>query len=296
MLDFHRPTMEDKPWIDEVLAYSRHRGDLYTFAQLMLWAPHYGTTVCRYKDALLIVSGAEQECCIYPAGRYDIREVMEVLGQHFAERGLPMVIVAAEGWQRDELFEAFPDRFAAEESRDDFDYIYNAEDLINLSGKKYHGKRNHIAKFTRAHPDWRFEEVTYENCEQCVAMAQLWRERNDDGEDSGLQTELGAITIALRRRRELGLFCGLIRCEGQVVALSIGEPLNADTLVVHFEKALPEFIEAYTVINREFAARFAKDFRYIDREEDLGLEGLRRAKLSYYPEILLEKYNITERQ
>lgn len=296
MLEFHKPTMEDKKWIDDVLSTSRHRGDIYTFAQLLLWSPHYGTAVCRHEDALLITSGHSGEYCIYPAGSYDIHEVMELMKQHFDSRGLPLVIVAAEEWQRDELMEAFPDRFVAEESRDDFDYIYNAEDLINLAGKKYHGKRNHISKFTRAHPDWRFEEVTDETCEECIAMAARWREMNDDGEDSGLSDEFNAISLALRSRRELGLSCGLIRCDGQVVALSIGEPLNADTFIVHFEKALPEYIEAYTVINKEFAARFAAGFRYINREEDLGIEGLRRAKLSYYPEILLKKYIITERQ
>jgi len=132
MLEFHKPTMEDKKWIDDVLASSRHKGDIYTFAQLLLWSPHYGTAICRHEDALLITSGHSGEYCIYPAGSYDIRKVMELMKQHFDSRGLPLVIVAAEEWQRDELMEAFPDRFVAEESRDDFDYIYNAEDLINL--------------------------------------------------------------------------------------------------------------------------------------------------------------------
>ncbi|MBQ4313331.1 MAG: DUF2156 domain-containing protein [Clostridia bacterium] len=296
MLEFHTPTMEDKPWIDEVLVHSKHRGCIYTFAQLMLWAPRYNTAVCRYKDALLIVSGEQHEYAIYPAGRYDIREVMEQYSEYFAQRGLPLRIAAAERWQMEELMEEFPDRFEAEESRDDFDYIYNAEDLINLSGKKYHGKRNHIAKFTRAHPDWTFEEVVPENTADAARMAQRWCEENGCDEGSGLAIEACAIQQALSKREVLGLVGGIVRVDGEAVALSMGERLNEDTLVVHFEKALAEYSEAYTVINREFAARFAQGYRYINREEDLGIEGLRKAKLSYRPAILLEKFYITEKQ
>lgn len=188
-----------------------------------------------------------------------------------------------------------PGRFDAEPSRDDFDYIYNAQDLIELSGRKYHGKRNHISKFTRAFPDWQYEHIDDSNTEECINASLEWCKQNGCSENSPYRHELCAIHKALRERKSLGIIGGLIRIDGKVVALTLGERLNKDTFVTHFEKALGGFEEAYTLINREFAARSLGEYRYINREEDLGIEGLRKAKLSYKPAILLEKFNVTER-
>ena len=300
MLDFHTPTLADKPWVDEVLAHSLHKGCVYTFAQLYLWSVHYGTKICRFGDCLLGMNGSTCCCYIYPGGKYDIRQVVAALKEDAARRGVGFGFCVVEDWQADELDSAFPGQFARTESRDDFDYIYNAEDLINLSGRRYHGKRNHISRFTREHPDWSYEPITAENTADCITACHVWHDaQQPDDPDAfttdGLNAERDIIVRALTQREQLELQGGLIRCDGKVVAFTLGERLNSDTFVLHFEKALPGYEGAYAVINNQFASHELTSYRYIDREEDLGLEGLRKAKLSYYPAILLAKYTLTER-
>jgi len=300
MLDFHTPTLEDKEWVDEVLAHSRHRGCVYTFAQLYLWSIHYGTKICRFGDCLLGMNGRTCCCYIYPGGRYDIADVVAALREDAARRGVGFGFCVVEDWQADELDSAFPGVFERHESRDDCDYIYNAQDLITLAGRKYHGKRNHISRFTREHPEWSYEPITAENTAECIEACHIWHDAQHQEDESletsqGLAAERSIIEKALTERELLGLNGGLIRWDGKVIAFTLGERLNSDTYVIHFEKALPGFEGAYAVINNQFASNELTGYRYIDREEDLGLEGLRKAKLSYYPEILLQKYTLTER-
>lgn len=294
MLDFHTPTLADKEWVDSVLTGSRHMSCVYTFAQMYLWSIHYGTKICRYKNCVLAKSGIAEPCYIYPAGEYDITEVVEVLRQDAAERGVKFGFCVSEEWQADELDAAFPGVFTRDSSRDDADYIYNAEDLINLSGRKYHGKRNHIAKFERMYPEWSYEAITADNTDDCMAACTEWYEGPEELSES-LIHERQIIYKALAEREILGLTGGLIRVDGKVIAFTLGEPLNDSSFVIHFEKALPGFEGAYPVINNQFAKHELSSYRYINREEDLGIEGLRKAKLSYYPAILLEKISLIER-
>lgn len=296
LLDFKTPRLSDKQWVDELLRLSRHRGCLYSFGQFYLWSLYYGTKICRFGDCIMILAGRRGiNYYCYPAGKYDVRAVVGALERDSAERGVALQFFVVEEWQADELEAAFPGRFVREETREDFDYIYNSRDLIELAGRKYHGKRNHISRFTRLHPDWRYEPINDGNENECMEAAQLWAQDPKKSGDDDLLVEHKIIDKALREREAIGLKGGLIRANGKVVAFTLGERLNDDSFVLHFEKALPGYEEAYTVINREFAAHELSSYRYINREEDLGLEGLRKAKLSYHPEILLKKYIIRER-
>ena len=294
MLDFHIPTLEEKEWVDSVLVGSRHRSCVYTFAQMYLWSVHYGTQICRYKNCLLAMSGIGRPCYIYPAGEYDIAEIVDVLEKDAAERGVKFGFCVAEDWQADELDMAFPGRFSRESSPDDADYVYNAKDMIGLSGRKYHGKRNHISKFNREHPEWSYEIISEANTDDCLEANRIWYEGQEELSDSLLH-ERQIIEIAIRQREILGLIGGLIRVDGKAIAFTLGERLNSDTFVVHFEKALSGFEGAYPVINNQFAAHELSGYRYINREEDLGIEGLRKAKLSYYPAIQVQKFALSER-
>lgn len=286
------PTLEDKEWVDSVLVGSRHRSCVYTFAQMYLWSVHYGTRISRYNNCLLALSGSGSY--IYPAGEFDITEIVSVLREDAAQRGINFGFCVAEDWQADELERAFPGKFVRSSSRDDSDYIYNAEDLIELSGRKYHGKRNHIAKFGKEFPDWSYETINENNTDDCLEACLLWYEGKEELNE-GLIHERQIIQTALNEREILGLSGGLIRFDGKVIAFTLGERLNDDTFVVHFEKALPGYEGAYPVINNQFAAHELRGYRYINREEDLGIEGLRKAKLSYHPAILLEKFTLSER-
>ncbi len=294
MLDFHTPTLEDKLWVDRVLASYKCMNCAFTFAQMFLWSLHYGTKICQYKDCLLGRGGTDHPRYYYPNGDYDIKEIIDVLSQDAAQRGERLVLILAEDWQARELEEAFPNRFVRSSDRDDCDYIYSASDLINLPGRRYHGKRNHIARFTREHPDWSYETINESNTDECIRACHIWHDAQESP-DSSLAHERIILEKALAMRETLGLSGGLIRCDGQVAAFTLGERLNSNTFVVHFEKALPGYEGAYPVINNQFASRELGEYEYINREEDLGIEGLRKAKLSYHPAILLEKFTLTER-
>lgn len=298
MLDFHIPELEDKNWIDEIFEGTEYMGCFCSFATLWLWKDRYYTEVARFGDCLLI-RGVDDEKNIYymyPMGKsYDVSNVITVLRKDAAESGTRLMIYCAEQWQCDEIRGAFPGEFEFNEQRGDFDYIYRSEDLINLGGKKYHAKRNHISKFIRSFPDWRYEDISSGSINECMDFASRLLERSIAGQDEEEVFELcmenSAIAAALRNFDKLGMEGGLLRVGGRIIAMTIGEPLNSRVFVTHFEKADTDFDGAYTMINNQFAKNRLSSYEYVNREEDMDKEGLRRAKLSYYPDILLEKFS-----
>lgn len=186
-------------------------------------------------------------------------------------------------------------RFQIAYDRDAADYVYEAEKLMTLAGKKLHGKRNHINKFKQEHPDWSFERIEGHNAEECIEMAREWGRQNAIDEDWEKSAEFDITLRALRQNEQLKLDGGLIRADGRVVAFSLGEPCNRETYVVHIEKAFADVQGAYPIMNQQFVEHIAVGYRYINREEDAGVEGLRKAKLSYYPDLMVEKGTVTER-
>lgn len=298
MLDFHEPTLEDKLWIDGIFEGTQYFGCFCTFATLWLWKGRYSTEVARLGDCLLIRGLNEEDGTyfMYPMGKkYDIKMAVAALREDAASRGERLMIYCAEKWQCDELREAFPGEFAFEEQRGDFDYIYRSEHLVHLAGKKFHAKRNHISKFMRSYPDWRYEDITPGNTGECMEFASRQLEKAIAGQDQDEAVELcmenTAIANALRYFEYLGMMGGLLRVGGRMVAFTLGEPVNDRVFVTHFEKADTGFDGAYTMINNQFAMNRLSGYEFINREEDMGKEGLRKAKLSYYPDILLEKFS-----
>ena len=172
---------------------------------------------------------------------------------------------------------------------DSFDYVYLTENLINLPGKKFHGKRNHIAAFMREN-EWSYEPITADNLDECRAMNAEWERRNREKDPEAMDDELDAINISFENYFDLGFVGGLLRANGEVVAFTFGEEMNSEVFCTHIEKAYADVRGAYPMINREFAANALSQYKYINREDDTGSEGLRKAKLSYCPDILLEKY------
>lgn len=183
----------------------------------------------------------------------------------------------------------YPGRFTIEYDRDVADYVYEVEKLINLSGKKYHGKKNHINKFKKTYANWSYESLTKENAEECFQMALKWRNANGCDENVEKNAEMCVTLNSLRLLEELNLRGGLLRADGEVVAFSIGEPVCSDTMVVHIEKAFADVPGAYPMINQQFLIHEASEYQYVNREEDTGDEGLRQAKESYKPAFLQEK-------
>ena len=156
------------------------------------------------------------------------------------------------------LEEIYPGRFQIEYRRDYADYVYEAEKLAKLSGKKYHGKKNHTNKFKKLYPNWQYERLNDSNVEECFQMALKWRNKNGCGEDPEKNSEMCVTLNSLRLYKELDLRGGVVRAEGNVVAFSIGEPVSDDTFVVHIEKAFADVPGAYPMINQQFVQQERK--------------------------------------
>lgn len=283
-------TFDDKETFEKYYSYKTSRGCELSFSNNYLWVAHYGTKWSIVEDCLVFYN-PHRESVSMPIGEQPYRAV-DALLRYYEEhnKAFMMHLVTAE--QFEDLDKHYPGKFIIEYVRDVADYIYEAESLGTLAGKKLHAKRNHINRFVENNPEWKYEEITDENLDDCLEMAQKWREQNNCDEDPGKSAELCVTLQALKKRKEIGLTGGAIRTREGIVAFSLGAPLTDDTFVVHIEKAFADVQGAYPIMNREFVLHAAKGYRYVNREEDMGEEGLRKAKMSYNPAILLEKGNV----
>lgn len=290
MIDFKAIQLNDKAWIDPLLAQSNYRGSEYAFSNNYDWKDIFHIQVAQIDGYYVVKSGIDYESYLYPAGAGDIKPVIEQLMADAKERGIPFNIHGITDETKAELELLFPDAFTITEHRNAADYIYAVEKMTTLSGKKLHSKRNHIARFKENNSDWTYESITEKNIDECIQMNSLWCKQMDCNLNKSLRDEACAVRNAFSNFKALGLRGGLLRVDGNVIAYTMGARLNADTLVVHVEKAFAEIQGAYPMINQQFVTNECQDFTYVNREDDLGEEGLRKAKLSYYPEILLNKY------
>ena len=286
ILDFRPPELSDRQWAGELLAASGFRGCIYTFGNNYVWRNVYNAQICRYKDFYLLsntdhTSGEPR--FLFPAGRGDFREAIEALRKYCAGLGIPLQMTAnreSAEW----LSENYPE-VVMESDRNGADYVYYSSDLAELGGKKYHSKRNHLNRFYEN--DW--SPISQANIPECVSVLEQWRSADRSELDPEKQIEASVVLESLKCFDELGYYGGLLRVRGEPQAFTFGECASGDTFVVHAEKALLN----YQAVNCEFAKTLTGRFRYINREEDAGSPGLRKAKLSYHPAFLEEKYFVT---
>lgn len=291
-LVFSGLTYETRDWVKKKLAEDDRALCEYTFASNYAWSPYYKLRFVRLGESgIFRYMGETHDLYSFPfgGGEEDKRALLEQIMEHCEKSNETLEMAPLTKEDRDCLCRWYPGQFLMAANRDMSDYIYEREKLVKLPGKKYHGKRNHIARFMDA-GDWNYEEITDANRADAKAMMDEWRALRADVWNVELEQEFGAMTTALFEMERLGLVGGLLRKAGRVVALAIGEPLNSDTFVVHYEKAFADVQGAYPMINQQFAEHAAEGFTYIDREEDTGDPGLRKAKLSYQPCRLAEKY------
>lgn len=294
-INLKRPELEDRAQINHYLSYADTRSCEMTFANTYLWSRHYDVGFTVLEDMLVFGSTAERVSFTVPVGPGDLRQVLDVLMAYCEEKGVPFQLHNVTKEDFDRLEALYPGEFDISYERDYADYVYETEKLINLSGKKYHSKKNHINKFKALYPDWSYEPITKDNLEECFQMGLRWRELNGCEEDEEKHAEICVALNYLRLFEELEMRGGALRVDGKIVAFTIGEPVNRDTLVVHIEKAFAEIQGAYTMINQQFAEHEGAGFTYMNREEDMGEEGLRKAKLSYKPVFLVEKGVVRKR-
>ncbi|MBQ4523735.1 MAG: GNAT family N-acetyltransferase [Lachnospiraceae bacterium] len=291
---FHPISLKDREWMTQKLKEEELGACEYTFSNNFIWSDVYEVEVGQVFDCG-IIRYKEQEHFKYsfPFGNGDKKKVIEWLRELCAANKDKLVMYPVLEEERKKLIEWFPGEFDIDSDRGDFDYVYTVEKLTTLRGKKLHGKRNHIARF-KDEEDWNYEPLNQENIDGCRRMAKLWMEQREDKWNFEMEQELKVLEKAFSFYDELGLFGGVLRKKGEIVAFTIGEPLNSDTMVVHFEKAFPELQGAYPMINQQFVLHEGQNFVYVNREEDTGDLTLRKAKMSYYPDVLLKKYNAME--
>lgn len=294
-INLKRPELEDRAQINHYLSYADTRSCEMTFANTYLWSRHYDVGFTVLEDMLVFGSTVGTVSFTVPTGPGDLKQVLDILMAYCEEKGVPFQLHNVTKEDYDRLEALYPGKFDISYERDYADYVYETEKLINLSGKKYHSKKNHINKFKALYPDWSYEPITKDNLEECFQMGLRWRELNGCEEDEEKHAEICVALNYLRLFEELEMRGGALRVDGKIVAFTIGEPVNRDTLVVHIEKAFAEIQGAYTMINQQFAEHEGAGFTYMNREEDMGEEGLRKAKLSYKPVFLVEKGVVRKR-
>ena len=290
MLEFKPPEISDKNWVNECLKHANSMNCEYTFGNLFIWSDSYKTQICKYKN-FLIARWSDGGSFSYslPLGEGDFTDAVNQIIDDAKKNGAKPRIYGVTDGYLGMLQEAFFGKFTYEYDGGYNDYIYSTEKMASLSGKKYHSKRNHITFFKKNNPDWTFEKITKDNINECIEYHTQWiKEKDSDDEDYSF--EFQAVLKAFEYFDELDLVGGLLRVNGKVVAFTLGEgQVNGKCFVSHFEKAPALLRGAYPTICQEFTKNCLMDYEYVNREEDLGIEGLRKAKQSYYPEIWLEK-------
>ena len=292
-LTFSPISIKEKTWMDQLLS-NGHRGSLeYSFTSNFIWREVYHLKSARFEDRLVVMSIEEDPSFIFPSGQGSVEPVVRAIYDYVSRRGKPMVFNTLLEDDRQKLEAAFPGKFRIEPDRNDFDYVYETQRLISLSGKKLSTKRNHINKFMIQNSDWSYEPITGDNLEDAHKMSLEWCLAAGCRDNESLFDESCAVEQAFKHFFDLQLTGGLLRIGRRPVAFAMGEELNESTYIIHIEKAFPEIQGAYQMINQQFTMANCKDYQYINREDDTGDEGLRRAKLSYDPAMLVEKSSAT---
>lgn len=298
MIEFRDIELADKPIIDKYLINNPYRASESCFSNLYGWAHKYKTQYAEWQDYLLVKFTSDRGGCSYltPFGKGNLTTAIEVL---IDECGCPVKFEMSGVTQamKDEIEAALPQRFEFIRQRALYDYIYSSEKLINLSGKKLQSKRNHINRFHVQHSNWKYISITKEPSEvvRCKEMLEKWYELNKESSDESLELDFETTTLYLDNFEALNLRGGAIEVDSEIVAFSLGAILNKDTFIVHVEKAFSDIQGAYPIINQQFVKHEASEFTYINREEDMGYPSLRKAKMSYRPDILLEKFIVKEK-
>lgn len=294
-MNFKSIELGDKSVFDRAFHQRYYENSWFTFTNLLIWRDNYSTAWALHDESLYVRLQANG--LIYflppfaPAGK-SFAIAVDAAVQESKSRGNAFLMKGLSPAMCDELRETFPGRFAIEPQREYFDYLYRADDLRTLAGRKYHSKRNFVNRFRAEHADWKYEPLTTGSGEDCLQVAAAWCVNRDCFASDVLSNEYQAIEEALQHFDLLGLCGGILRLGGRAVAFSFGESLNTDTVVIHMEKADPAVQGLYAMINQECCRYAWGVVEYINREEDMGEEGLRKAKESYYPVRLVEKYKI----
>jgi hypothetical protein len=281
----------DKDLITSYTLHSKYRNCDLSFSNLCSWRFLYHTKFAIINEFLVFKFWLNDNKLAYmqPIGEGNLKELCDILEADAYMEGKSFLMLGICPDMKNQLENILPDKLLFTSQRNYSDYIYLHEDLVALKGKKYQPKRNHINKFKKEY-NYEYAPITSNIIPDCLLLEIEWQKTNEQRQGKDASDENQAVLYALRHFEELGLTGGILYANGKVAAFTYGLPINQDTFGIHVEKADINIDGAYSMINHEFACRIPEQYIYLNREEDLGIEGLRKAKLSYYPEIVLDKY------
>jgi len=283
--------LEHKPLLDDLFRQLQPKTSELTFTNLYIWRHVYGLKLTRLGEVACLLSwraDPEDSFLLPPmgegAGVDHVRQCFDLLAvEGHAAR---MARIDEDGLSRLGISR---DDFDVQPDRDNFDYVYRVRDLIDLPEDRYRDKVVHFNSFARKYK-YEYRRLTPDLVEGCLFVQDLWCDDKHCDLHSSLRAERQAVRDVLENHEALGVAGGVIVVNDRVQAFSLGEPLNADTVVIHIEKASPELHGAFAVMNREFLAHEWSGFEFVNREQDVGEPGLRRAKESYLPAMMIEKF------
>ncbi|MBR5126916.1 MAG: DUF2156 domain-containing protein [Roseburia sp.] len=291
MIDFKPIKPEHKNIYQPYLFDGIQRGCEYSFSNLCLWGRQNATIL---HDHMVLFSQFNRRSVYpYPVGSGDKKPVLDAIIADAKERGIPCRLTGLNAEARQTLEMLYPGMFRFHCDRDSFDYVYNIDDLADLPGRKYQKKRNHCNRFRTDYPDYAVRPLSEDNITQMKEMINAWYDaKEQENPESDFLMERAALNKALKYYRELEMD-GLVLLNGEeILGITMGSRLSSDTYDIQFEKSWGDVNGAYAIINYEFARYLREkypDIRYLDREEDMGIEGLRIAKERYFPDHMIEK-------
>ena len=294
MIDFKDITLEDKEIITSYIFPNDCCNCEFSFSNLVSWRFLYDTKYAIVDDFLVLrYNSGGNDTFMMPIGKGNADNVILKLIEEIHSQGKPFKMYAACHFIENQVSDNLRERFNLLPNRDSFDYVYLREDLANLKGNKFQQKRNHVNRFMKTYPNWEYKSATPELIRLCIEKEHEWYESNDDYKHQEIDNERQALLYAMNHAEEIGVKGGVLLVDNEIVAFTFGFPINHKTFGVHFEKADIRFTGAFTIINQMFAKDIPEEFEYVNREEDLGIEGLRKAKTSYNPVFLITKGVVT---
>lgn len=297
MTDYREIRIDDRDGFRRAQRDQRYENNEGSFVTLFLWR-HRWRIRMAVRDGIVYLSARLPEDGrpmhyppVVPPGR-PLREALERIERDLAEQNAPFLVkYANESFVR-RLGEEGGGGYEIRETRDEFDYVYSVGELSSLSGRSLHGQRNHLNQFLRNY-DYRYEEMTPAHLRDCLAIYDRWM-----ADHAGRLREEGerlATEEALTHWDALGLMGGIVYVGGEPAAFTAGEDFRPDMALIHLEKADPAYRGAFQFINQQFAYRALKGYETVNRQEDMGIEGIRRAKMAYHPLRMVPKYDIVRR-
>lgn len=299
METFKQITLEDMTLFNDIFKNIKPIASEFTFPYLYMWRRDYNFSYTIVEGYLCLISRSN----VYPAYSFcplpvdgindeqRLKKAIRFVEEFFEENQLQLRYARVSENCIDKLKWFYQDRnVIIEPLEHTYDYVYNASDLINLAGKKYSKKRNHISQFMRLYGDYQYVPITEDNLGECKRILDIWADKNEQDKAPENSERFACYELFNNWSKFTSLKGALIKVNGNFEAFTIGELLNPETALIHIEKANTDFHGLYTLINRDFCRNEWSNVKYINREEDLGIEGLRKSKLSYNPAFMVKKF------